>query len=239
MNKWKEIWDKKSVEKSKFEGKDKKAIHLELIKCLGDASKGVMYEEYYKQYEEIRYNLCNSPGKGELPIKSVYEIGCGSGAKLFLFENEANLYVGGADYSSGLIESAKYALKSKDLIVEEAVKVPVEPIFDAVFSSSVFQYFDSDEYAEAVLEIMLKKARFSLGIIDIQDKDKMEESLAYRRSVIKNYDEKYKDLGRAFYSKDFFENFAKKHDLEIVFGGYNMKGYRNGDYSYACYMYKK
>lgn len=91
---------------------------------------------------------------------------------------------------------------------------------------------------EKVLEKMVKKSRFSIGILDIHDLDKKEDFVAYRKKTIANYEELYRDLPKHFYSKSFFEDFAGKHGLDIHFPEYDMPGYWNNEFIFHCFMYK-
>ncbi|MCR5495787.1 MAG: hypothetical protein K6F15_09135, partial [Treponema sp.] len=75
--------------------------------------------------------------------------------------------------------------------------------------------------------------------IDIHDKDKEHDFKEYRIRTITNYSEKYKDLPKLFYSRSFFENFARKNALEIVFKESTVDGYWNNEFVFNCFMYKK
>lgn len=68
---------------------------------------------------------------------------------------------------------------------------------------------------------------------------KEEEFLAYRRSHIENYDEKYKGLGKLFISRDFFTRFAERENLTITFTQTNLSGYWNNEFVFNVFMYKK
>lgn len=92
MNNWHEIWGKRTV----FAGKTACSYPLgELIKldCF-DTPLGLMSEkdwrDYYYHSFRDRYKIGGS--------ESVFEIGCGAGALLYLF-NEENCAIGGLDYS--------------------------------------------------------------------------------------------------------------------------------------------
>lgn len=172
------------------------------------------------------------------PLKSVYEVGCGSGANLYLFERDG-IECGGIDFSANLIRGAQTILVSDDLTCDEAVELSGLPCYDGVFANSVFSYFLDLDYARAVLEKMVIKSRFSIGIIDIHDVDKKEDYTTYRKSQIKDYEERYKDFPKLFYPKEFFINFAKEHDLDIEFSDFAMDNYWNNDFVFHCYMYKK
>lgn len=232
MSDWKKIWDGKTAEEQILLNGDAKAVLLELKRSNGfDVDGELTFDAFYEQYKEIRDNLQKN-GK----INSVYEVGCGSGANLYLFEQE-NFETGGIDYSSGLTDIAKKVLKTNDITCAGAADVPTDIVYDAIFSNSVFSYFDDTDYAESVLEKMYEKSKYAIGLIDIHDIEKKEEFTAYRRQIVKDYDERYKNLPKLFYSKDFFENFARKHNMDIRFLGSNMKGYWNNQFVFSCYIY--
>jgi len=233
MNNWKKIWDKKTVEDSIILNGDRKSVLLELKRCNGfDVVDGMSYDAFYRQYEEIRDNLQRYG-----IIKSVYEVGCGSGANLYLFEGEG-YDSGGLDYSHSLAEIAGNILSTKDILCAEAIDMTTDKMYDAVFSNSVFSYFENEEYAEKVLEKMYKKARNVIGLIDIHDIEKKEDFVIYRRKVVEDYDKRYADLPKLFYNRQFFEEFARRHKMSINFLESNVEGYWNNQFVFSCYMYK-
>ncbi len=233
MNSWKGIWDNKAARDSIILNGDREVVLLELKRCNGfDIVDGMSYDAFYRQYEEIRDNL-QKYGK----IESVYEVGCGSGANLYLFENEG--YVcGGLDYSHSQIGIARTVLNTEEILCAEAVDMTTEKMYDAVFSNSVFSYFENEEYAERVLEKMYKKAGSAIGLIDIHDIEKKEDFVTYRRKVVADYDRQYADLTKLFYTKQFFEGFAQRHNMSIIFLESNVEGYWNNPFVFSCYMYK-
>lgn len=234
MNNWKRIWDKKTAEDNILLDGDKKSVLLELRRCNGfDVVDGMSYEAFYGQYEEIRDNL-----QKYNKIESVYEVGCGSGANLYLFEEEG-YRSGGLDYSQNLIKIARSVLRTKDILCAEAVDVMADKIYDAVFSNSVFSYFDDEQYAEKVLEKMYRKAGKAIGLIDIHDIEKKEAFISYRREIVKDYDERYAGLPKLFYSREFFEEFAKRHNMNIAILESDIEGYWNNRFVFSCYMYYK
>lgn len=104
-NEWKTIWGKRTADEKILKTKDKKQIFLELKRSNGFdvVEDGLTYESF----DEQKNNMVNwLSGKGKQKIESIYEVGCGSGANLFLFEQDG-IACGGLDYSEALIESAK------------------------------------------------------------------------------------------------------------------------------------
>ena len=237
---WKDIWDKKEADFGGIDRDNVKEVFLELKRSNGfDVVDGAFtYESFLQQYAHTKEMLRISGGTGE---KSVYEIGCGSGANLYLFQREG-FEVGGCDYSQSLIDSAKKALtdgEKLDLTCGEAKDIETRPEYDSVFSNSVFSYFPDEEYASAVLEKMVEKARYSIGILDVHDSTKKEAFTEYRRKIIEDCDERYAGLPKYFYDKSFFADFAAAHDMEIKFCESDFPGYWNNEFIFNCYMYKK
>ena len=127
----------------------------------------------------------------------------------------------------------------RECICDEAANVPVDVVYDAVFSNSVFAYFKDLSYAEKVLARMLNKTRRSLGILDVYDAEKYAACLEYRRKTIENYEERYRDLPKLAYPRAFFGDFAKRNGLEIHFGESGMDGYGNAAFVFDCFMWRQ
>lgn len=241
MSEWENIWNKHEGDLKVLADADDKTKFLELKRANGFdvIGHGLSYDSLIQQYNEIKEMLIN---KSFIPqiggACSVYEIGCGSGANLFLFEKEG-YKVGGIDYSQSLINTAKNVLDSVDLICDSAVNMPAFPQYDVVLSNSVFSYFDDEDYAAQVLEKAFKKAVYAIGLIDIHDIEKKDKFIEFRRKEVENYEERYKNLPKYFYSRKFFEDFAKRKDMEIVFTEPIVDGYWNNGFIFDCFMYKR
>lgn len=236
-NDWKWIWDNRQVDMNCVDNKSVREVFLELKKCNGFdiVGDGLTYEALCEQYEFTKNQLGLYR---EEKIKSVYEVGCGSGANLFLFEKEG-IETGGCDYSHNLVKLAKEVLYTKDVTCIEASLLSILPIYDSVFSNSVFSYFENEEYALNVLEKMYQKARYSIGILDVHNEEKRQEFICYREKIIPDYKERYKNLPKLFYRKEFFERFAREHNMEVKFTESSMEGYWNNPFVYHCFLYKK
>lgn len=241
MSEWKNVWNKRGAEDNKEIVKLKKDprkmfLRMKELNGFDVVDGGMTYEALYDQYIHIKdkINLFNN-------CESIYEVGCGCGANLYLFQNDS-FKVGGIDYSSGLIDFARNALDSEavlELDCNEAINTDTEIKYDACLSNSVFSYFPDYDYAEKVLEKMLMKSRYSIALVDIHDIDKKADFLEYRRQLIKDYDERYKNLPKLFYPKDFFRCFAEKNNLDISFDESSVEGYWNNRFVFECNMYRK
>ena len=177
-------------------------------------------------------------------LNSFFEVGCGCGANLYLLLNDG-YKIGGMDYSSALIEIAKKVFKKtstnvlQELFCDEAINLKYDIRYDSVFSNSVFSYFLDEKYATAVLDKMLLKSKYSLGLLDVHNIEKKNDFEAYRRKNIENYDVKYRDLKKLFYHKEFFYEWAKVNDCEIEFYDSYIAGYWNNEFVFDVYFFKK
>lgn len=239
-SKWREIWERRSADETELNSGDPKRVFLELKRIAGFdvVGEGLAYEQLYDQYKEIKNELEFHVLNQRRPVGSLFEVGCGCGANLYLFQKDG-VKVGGVDYSSAEIEIAGTVLREpEELICDEAVNLSAEIKYDAVLSNSVFSYFESYGYAEKVLETMYRKANYSIGLVDIHDAQKEEAFVAYRKQIIEDYEERYKELPKFFYEKTFFLEFAERHDMSIRFSRPAMKGYWNNEYVFNCFMIK-
>lgn len=235
-NNWKNIWEKRTFNESEIDPSDINKLFTELKRADGfDVGGGEISENaLLRQYEDIKQRLVkNAPN----PVSSVYEVGCGAGANLLLFERDG-FTCGGIDYSEALIGIAKKVLKTKDLTCSEAINASTEPTYDCILSNSVISYFPDTDYTLNVLEKMYQKTNYSIGLIDVHDIEKKEDFTAFRRKTIENYDEKYADLNKLFYSRELFSEFARKHGLKIEFSESAVENYWNNEFVFNCFMYK-
>ena len=129
--------------------------------------------------------------------------------------------------------------KVSELICAGADELPTEKTFDAVFSNSVFSYFDDLNYARCVLERMLLKCRRIIAVLDVYDAAFEAELMSERRRTIDNYDERYQDLPKRFYPRSFFEDFAARHALKISFAANELENYVNAPFTYHCFMQRR
>jgi len=233
-SKWHDIWEKRQDEFSSIDMNNHMDVFAELKRINGfDVVGELPISSLIKQYEKTKQSLKIHAGQ------SLFEVGCGCGANLYMFLNDG-IQIGGMDYSHKLISILKHVIPENNLLecyCDEAINLSTEMMYDSILSNSVFSYFPDEVYAGTVLNKMLKKARHSIGILDIHDLEKKDDFLKFRIEHTPNYKEKYKDLSKLFYSKDFFSTFAEEHDLQVVFEESTMEGYWNNNYIFNCFMY--
>ena len=235
MNEWNKIWENRTSDISISD--DIFDMFCKLKKADGfdtqdiDGYYEAFFEEWHKMTERIEQNVGN--------IASAYEVGCGSGVNLYLFQQLKKLGgVGGCDYSEAQIRLAHKVVKAEDLYCMEADHISTESKYDLILADSVFQYFQNPEYGMRVLEKMWEKANKIVVITEIHDEEKKEEHLNFLRQCVENYDEKYKGLDKTFYTKEMFQKFAEKTGAEcrIVKPGNEL--YWNNKYVFDCYLIK-
>lgn len=240
-NNWQKIWNKRATNFENFSALDDKKLILELKRLDGfDITSKITADAFIDECANTKKYL-------ELhdEIKSVFKVGCGCGANLYMLQNVLRggvIYLGGIDYSAALINILRRVPTLENLrecICDEAKNLPTEIKYDAVFSTSVFHYFSDLNYAKMVLEKMLAKSEKSLGILHIHDKALEKEFTELRRQITPNYDELYKGLPKLFYDKNFFKEFAEENNLAIEFVDCELKGYWDNPYVYNCFMYRQ
>ena len=225
---WSRIWSGRGDRLGSVDMNDPEAVFLELKRMAGYDAHELDYKAL-RAYHDSRMRLMGSPS-------SVYEVGCGSGANLYLMQRDG-VRVGGADYSRAMVDVARRVLGGGVVELDccEAKDIPVDRRYDAVLSNSVFAYFPSLDYAEAVLGRMAMKAD-RIVIVDVHDADLKEEYLDMRRGMIPGYDEKYVGLDKLFIPRGFFEAWASANGFAVRFDRPDVDGYWNSGYVYTVQL---
>lgn len=235
MNQWNKIWENRSSEIALSENVFDMFCSLKRADGFDTQDVEGYYEAFFDEWNMMSDRIIRKIGN----ISSVYEVGCGSGVNLYLFQQLKKIKcVGGCDYSEALIKIAQKILDTKDLNCTEANCILEEPAYDLVMADSVFQYFQDAEYGMCVLEKMWKKAKKMVVITEIHDEEMKEEHLNYRRQCVGNYDEKYKGLDKTFYTKEMFLEFAKKVGATCTIIRPKNELYWNNKYVFDCYLSK-
>ena len=143
MNSWKEIWNNRRAE-SVYDLED-------LIKLNGFDSGGTSFNtESWVRYV-TSFQTTIPIGSSD----SIFEFGCGCGAFLIPFY-EMGHTIGGIDYSEALINIAKISMAKADLHLQDVKEPSGNKIYDLVLAHSVFQYFESLDFARTICCKMLK-----------------------------------------------------------------------------------
>ena len=239
-NHWQELWNNRKINFDEITAEDEQRLILELKRIVGWDFKNtsVDVDEFRKEYEYLKTNL----GLSDKIIRGgVFEVGCGSGANLYFFKKEG-FKVGGSDYAENLLAVAKKVLGAENLvecIAGEAIDLPTEIKYDAIFAAAVFYYFPDLNYVEKVLDRMVTKTKYSVGLLRLLNAETEEDYLKYRREHTKNYDELYKNLPKLFISKEFLREYAAKNNLAVKFSKHHMEGFWNEPFNFDCFLFKR
>ncbi len=234
-SRWAEVWGGRKVDEKRLEeAKDEFSVYRELKRLDGYDVQVGDQDAYYKAFYDAALGVYEKNLAG---MESVYEVGCGSGANLVLYRNRGKR-VGGIDYSERLAGVAKKLVPESDITIDEAINVAEDLKYDAVMSEGVFAYFPGVEYGREVLRRMYEKARRQVILLEIFDKDLEEECNEHRRALESDYDEKYAGLGKTFYPRQMFADFAKEHGCRIEFSEVKNDYYWNSRYLFNCFIYK-
>lgn len=210
MNNWKDIWSRRILPK----GED---LLQSLIYADGfDAGAGRIEANDWRKYAAF---IADKVGIQD--GATVFELGCGAGAFLYALRERNSLFVGGLDYSAGLIAIATRVMPDGEFKTSEAKAIDTDNRYDYVIANSVFQYFGLD-YAVEVLDRMIKKAKIAIAVMEVPDLQTKNESEALRRDALsmEKYKKKYADLVHTYYQRDWFRSQAAIHGLSCeVFDG--------------------
>jgi len=227
MDRWKEIWSGK-----KLEGEPNLEDLLNLDGC--GSGSGKIESDAWRQYvQDVSHKI------GLEESDSVYEVGCGAGAFLYLIYGSGHK-VGGIDYSSSLIDIAQKVMPGMYFSVGEARDVDTIEKYDVVVSNTVFQYFSDLGYAREVLTRMLDKAERVVAVLDVSDRALREEFEEARRGALPKgeYEKKYEGLDHLYYEKDWFRDAAKEHEYDIEIFGQDIQNYKGNRFRFNVVIKK-
>ncbi|EKU71240.1 bifunctional 2-polyprenyl-6-hydroxyphenol methylase/3-demethylubiquinol 3-O-methyltransferase UbiG [Selenomonas sp. F0473] len=233
-NQWRAIWNRRVASDELLAGGWQDVfLRLKALNGFDVVDGGIPLSSLLAQYERTKELLLLSAGQ------SVFEVGCGAGANLYLFARDG-IAVGGTDYAAPLIDAARRMLPgARELSCGEADTFDTSQKYNAALANSVFSYFPDEDFAARALIRMCEKTRGAIGLIDLHDIEKKQAFHDYRVATVPNYEERYKGLDKLFYSHTFFEDFARRHGLRVEFPAIEMNGYWNTPFVFHCFMYRK
>lgn len=231
MNRWKSVWDARRLDPSRG------TLLAQLMAADGlDTGFGDMTEAPWREFVRGFANV--------FALKSgdrVLEVGCGAGA--FLLDlHERGVAVAGVDQSATLVEFARSAMPAGRFTVAEATAFDLTEPFDVVVSCGVFLYFESHDYARAVVQRMARTATRGVAIFDVPDRAMEADALAYRRASFgpEEYAVRYAGLDHLYYDRQWLAGVMEECGLSNVrTESQSIPGYANGKFRFNAYGFKK
>lgn len=228
QDKWKEIWNRRThlLEEVTLDA---------LIKADGfDGGAGQVDVDNWSNYiQDISKQIYLKD------TDTIFEIGCGAGAFIYPFFLKGHT-VGGTDYSKIMVNLAKEIMPGMAFESKDAVQFETSCKYDIVLSNSVFQYFDSFEYAKKVIRKMVSTSKRMVVILDINDVARKEEAMIIRRGQLSQieYKEKYDGLSHLFYDKKWFKAIAEECNCNIEIHNQDINGYLNSKFRFNVFLTK-
>ena len=169
---------------------------------------------------------------------SLFEVGCGAGAFLYL-PSRIGIEVAGIDYSTSQIDAARRAIPGGSFEVRDADDLDVSPGADVTIAFSVFQYFSSLEYAREVIGRMCQKATRAVALFDLPDDQLADQALEARQAAAGGadaYAERYEGLPHLSYSKEWVKAALEEGGLrDVTVEPQTMTGYDNGRFRFNAW----
>lgn len=223
---WKEVWDARRTPAAG-------SLLARLMAADGlDTGFGSVGEEAWRRFvRETAAALGITPGC------SVFEVGCGSGAYLCELYRQGCM-VAGLDASSALIGYARQAMPEGKWQLADASQLDPSTKYDFVISSGVFLYFPSLDYAQRVLERMVRKARHGVMVLDVPDLATRDQAVAMRRRIAgeEAYASKYEGLDHLYISRPWFRStLADLNVADVRIRNQQIEGYANSAYRYNVF----
>jgi SAM-dependent methyltransferase len=225
---WKQVWAARHVPD------DDGSLLSRLICADGfDSDWGRIEEEAWTAYVDGWMSRL-----GLHSAMSVYEVGCGAGAVLYVFA-QRGLHIAGIDQSAALIDIARQAIPTGRFESGDARDVRVEPQVDVVVSMGVFLYFPSLDYAAQVIGLMAKKATRAVAILDVADLSMRDADIQRRYDLAggpESYAARYAGLDHLYYDRQWMEATLRNSGLFGVSScTQELAGYGNAPYRFNCW----
>jgi ubiquinone/menaquinone biosynthesis C-methylase UbiE len=229
---WREVWEKKGhAVKENFELED-----LLAIDGYDTPASNVTTENWMAYIHAIEKKLKISRGH------NVCEIGCGAGAAIFPLYNQG-VNIRGVDYAESLIQICRRVMPYGAFEVAEAHTTPFTAnMFDIVLSSGVFIYFPNLEYAELVIQeiVRLVKPHGRAAILDLNDVAQKNKCEFIKRQKLGDvqYERLYKNHRHQFYDRTWFEQIAHRYHLHCEIEDQILAGYANAEFRFNVFFQK-
>jgi SAM-dependent methyltransferase len=225
---WEAVWERRTLEPTRG------STLQQLMAADGlDTAFGETSESAWRDFVTRR-----AATLGARAGTSVFEVGCGAGAFLFVLA-ELGCRVAGLDRSATLIDFARRALPDGRFDVAEATALEPEPKADVVLSCGVFLYFPTLHYAEQAIAAMAARASGAVAILDLPDESLRAAALAQRIELAGGraaYNARYAGLEHLHFSREWVAQALAAAGLTAIqITDQDVVGYRNGAHRFNAW----
>ena len=170
-SKWKAIWNRRRADEAALSG-SWQDIFLELKRMNGfDVMEGgIPLDSLLMQAQCIKELLHLTAGM------SVFDVGCGAGANLYLLQRDG-IAVGGTDYSAALVEAARFSYFPDEAFAERVLTRMLEKTTGAIGLIDLHDAAKKEDF------LAYRRA----AIPDYDERYKGLNKLFYRRSFFANF----------------------------------------------------
>ena len=230
-NFWNKIWN----ERGRFYPED-------------DPAKIAGYDQAFSSFSNETLNEITNDIKKKLELQSsdsLFELGCGSGLLLNVLSNVVMDHAG-TDLSAGMVERAKQLYPHLKVKQSDSLSLDFpDNSFSKLYVHAVFQYFPDYEYAEKVIDELFRigKDNSIVHLSNIMDIDRKEEYIKAREQIGKQSGDVWKSsvkeaVSHLYYTKQFFNDYAIKRNLECLILNRNIAGYMNAQFRFDVVLKK-
>lgn len=219
MTNWNELWKNRKAVSDRLNYED-------LLKLNGyDGAQSDLNTRNLPAVQEIYAKKMDLQREDD-----IYEIACGAGAFLYNWSAMGHP-VGGCDISEGLLACAKRALPYGIWHLDSAETFQVARRWDHIVSFGLCMYI-SPQKLEALIGRMVMKAHHTVSVFDIPDLAKREACEEHRRSLIPDYDNKYKGLEHFYHSKEEVAGYFNALGFNCDIYDQDIPGYENAKWRF-------
>jgi len=230
---WKNIWEQR-IKNSNIKLSDLSLKNSMILNGHYDGAAKIPISSWKKYGKKLKQKFKIDKSH------TLFEVGCGSGAFLYLFKNLKK--IGGCDYSNNLTKYCKRLIPShsKNIIKKKSDEISISHKYDFVVSNSLLHYLDNISAKKTIIK-MIKKSSNKTFILDIPQKKFKKKYLLLRKKAMGAiiYNNKYKNLNHNFYTKTFFSKIAKDENCSYFFFKNYIDKHKQGKYRFNVCFSKK
>ena len=230
---WKKVWEQR-IKNSNIKLSDLNLKNSMILNGHYDGAGKIPISSWKKYGKKLKQKF-NIDSK-----QNLYEVGCGSGAFLYLFKDLKK--IGGCDFSGNLIRYCRKFLPnhSKNILEKKSEEISISPKYDFVVSHGLLHYLSNISAKKTIIK-MIKKSSNKIILLDIPEKKFKKKYLLLRKKALGEtiYNNKYKNLNHNYYTKSFFSKIAKKEGCSYFFFKSDIEKHKQGKYRFNVCFSKK